>query len=473
VSGRPPAALVLGLPAATAFLLGWWRISSRSFSAVEAATLAAARRPLGALLPMLTHVDAVHGAYYLLIHEVLFFGGSEAVVRLPTAVATALAAGVLAALGRRLAGPGLGLAAGLLYAVLPPVTLAAQTARPFALSTAFTVVTCYRFVVYIREGGRRNAACYAVALALTGWFDVMAVLVVAANALTLAWAPPARPGRRKEFAAAVAAAGLAVSPVAALALSQVGQTQWEQPLSLVQATGLAALLAAFALLTLVTVRPGKHGETFGGVRVLAMVAGPWLVVPPAVLLAVSAVAPLWQDRYLLFCLPALCLLAVASATRLPGRVSAMAVPVAIGAALTAQPLVQAATSTDDLRAVSRTLAAHARPGDAVVFHNPGGRLLKAAYPAGFAHLRDIALRRVRVRDEPLFGFQPSALYGRDVGQTEMARRLERVARVWVIRLPQPRPPQAYGVMAKEMDFCALRTWHLPSEALTLYHRCRS
>ncbi|HEV2373799.1 MAG TPA: glycosyltransferase family 39 protein [Streptosporangiaceae bacterium] len=458
------------MPTVIAFALGRWQVSARSFSAVEAATLAASHRPLSALLPTLTHVDAVHGAYYLLIHEVLFFGTSETVVRLPTVVATAVAAGMLATLGARLAGPWVGLAAGMLYAVLPPVTLAAQTARPFAVATALAIVACHRFVVYARDGGRRNAAWYALALTATGWCDVMAALVVAANVVTLVWAPPNWPGWRREFMVTVAAVGLAVSPVAALALSQVGQTQWEQPLSSFQAAGVAGLIVACGLLVAVTVCPGTREAAAAGPRALAVVAGPWLVLPPAVLLAVSVISPLWQDRYLLFCLPALCLVVVAAAARLPARAYATVLPVAVGAALAAQPLVRQATGTDDLRAVSRTLATHAQPGDAVIFHNPGGRLLKAAYPDGFTHLRDIALRREPVRHEPLFGFRPSALYGQDVNRAELARRLAQTTRLWVIRLPRPGPPRWFGV-TETTDFCALRTWRLPSETLTLYHRC--
>jgi mannosyltransferase len=74
-------------------------------------------------------LNAVHGAYYLMIHiAVLVLGTSEADVRFPSVLATAVAAAVLAALGTRLAGPRSGFAAGLVYAAAPPVTAAAQDA---------------------------------------------------------------------------------------------------------------------------------------------------------------------------------------------------------------------------------------------------------------------------------------------------------------------------------------------------------
>lgn len=49
-------------PAVT-FLLAIWDIKVPSYWRDEAATISAVRRPLPALLRMLTNVDAVHGTY--------------------------------------------------------------------------------------------------------------------------------------------------------------------------------------------------------------------------------------------------------------------------------------------------------------------------------------------------------------------------------------------------------------------------
>ena len=43
----------------------------------EAATLLSAKRPVGSLLGMLTHVDAVHGLYYLVIHGWIRLAGES------------------------------------------------------------------------------------------------------------------------------------------------------------------------------------------------------------------------------------------------------------------------------------------------------------------------------------------------------------------------------------------------------------
>jgi mannosyltransferase len=462
-------AAVCLVPGLTAFWLGWWQISARSFSEDEAATMMASRRPLAGLGRMLPHVDAVHGVYYVLIHEMLFLGGSEGVARLPSAVAEAVAAAVLAALGARLAGGRAGLAAGLLYAVSPSATSAAQTARPFALATALVVVTCYRFVIFAGTGGRWNGAAYAVALSLTGWVDILAMLVVVANSVTLLWMPPWRP-RRRGFAAATGAAVIAVLPLAVLDLSQFGDLHEKPPGALLM-LGVAALLAVAGALTYVALRPGGSGPPPAGGSAVAKVAAPWLMLPPVILAGVSAISPIWALRYLLFCLPALALLAVAALSRLPARQYVAATALAATAALAAQALVRPAHASDDLRAVSQMLAVNARPGDAVVFADAGRRLMKAAYPAGFVHLRDIALDTSPAPRGAWFGRDASALHGRDVSQPVLARRLAGVDRVWAIRYATAHPAVLFGAAPDPRVFCALRTWQFAGATATLYQRC--
>jgi mannosyltransferase len=104
----------------------------------EAATVDAAQRPVAQIFALLGHVDAVNGAYYLGLHPVIvFLGSSPTVIRAPSVLAMAAAAGFTAALGRRLAALGglpapalTGLLAGLLLVAAPHATRYAQDARP-------------------------------------------------------------------------------------------------------------------------------------------------------------------------------------------------------------------------------------------------------------------------------------------------------------------------------------------------------
>jgi hypothetical protein len=129
-SGPPWLPLI---PAAATLLFCLYQIQRPSFTRDETATLAAVHRSFPQLVRMLGTVDAVHGLYYALIWVVARIGGSgEFAVRLPSAVALAIAAAAVTALGRRLVSLRAGLAAGLAFAVLPshPGGRAAHPARP-------------------------------------------------------------------------------------------------------------------------------------------------------------------------------------------------------------------------------------------------------------------------------------------------------------------------------------------------------
>src|ERR1700727_3057965 len=103
-------------PAATLALM-LWRITTPSYWRGEGATLEAGGPPFGALIRMLGHTDAVHGAYYMIIWVVVRLGGSgEFSTRLPSALAMAAAAAGVAGIGRRLVSPRAGLFAGLVFA---------------------------------------------------------------------------------------------------------------------------------------------------------------------------------------------------------------------------------------------------------------------------------------------------------------------------------------------------------------------
>jgi Dolichyl-phosphate-mannose-protein mannosyltransferase len=179
------------LPGAVTLVAGLYRISGPSFSKDETATLAAAHRSFPQLVRMLGHVDVVHGAYYVLIWLVVrvFGGSSELIVRLPSVLAMAAAAAVITLLGRRLVSGWAGLAAGLTFAILPSVSSYAQDAREGALLAALAATASYCLVRAVdagRPGGRRGwLTGYGVTLALLGFGNLFALLLVPAHALTL------------------------------------------------------------------------------------------------------------------------------------------------------------------------------------------------------------------------------------------------------------------------------------------------
>ncbi|WP_344020934.1 hypothetical protein [Streptomyces luteireticuli] len=220
-----------------------------------------AHRSTPQLAELLGTVDAVHGLHYVLMHLVGKAAGvSELTMRLPSAVAVAVAAGGLAWLGRLLGGPRLGLYAGLLLAVMPTASRYAQEARSFAFVMAVAVLTTGALVKSL-TGKAHWPAVHAALIALLGWFNVMGLLLVAAHAATVALR---RPGHRTVLRLLTA-----------------------------QAAGIAATVP---LLLLGFSQRSAAGE--------APIGLPWLAIPPLLLWLASLGQPLFAYRYLLFCLPA-------------------------------------------------------------------------------------------------------------------------------------------------------------------------
>ena len=104
--GRPRPAdwLVIAVPAATAVAVGGYEIGGPSLWRDEAYTKDAIGRPVSQIFALLGHQDAVHGAYYILMHVIAAAAGTSATaLRFPSLCAMIIATGFTAATGRRAA----------------------------------------------------------------------------------------------------------------------------------------------------------------------------------------------------------------------------------------------------------------------------------------------------------------------------------------------------------------------------------
>src|SRR5215469_1578505 len=180
----------LALPPLAALVLSLWSITAPSYWRDEAATVGVASRPFGDLIKMLGNVDVVHSAYYILMWPVEhLFGPGELAMRLPSALAAAVTAAFVAAIGRRLVSPSAGLAAGLLYAVLPVTSRYGQEARSFAMVVAAATIASYLLMRTIGaepERRRRWLIGYGVCLTALGILNIFGLLLIPAHAVTLA-----------------------------------------------------------------------------------------------------------------------------------------------------------------------------------------------------------------------------------------------------------------------------------------------
>ncbi|WP_202496115.1 glycosyltransferase family 39 protein, partial [Streptomyces sp. SID4982] len=214
--------------------LGLWGVDRGGIWRDEAVTFQVARRSVPQIWQLLHGVDAVHGLYYLLMHAVLAVRPDEVLLRLPSVCAAAVTAALVGELGVRLAGPRVGLWAGLLYAVSPMAGHYAQEGRSYALVAAGATGTTLLFVRAVRTGAWR---AYGVVLAATCWLHEFAVLLLLAHAATLALS---RVGARvwRGWASAAGVVGLALLPMILVSHAQSAQLAWLRPPTWATAQGL-------------------------------------------------------------------------------------------------------------------------------------------------------------------------------------------------------------------------------------------
>jgi mannosyltransferase len=424
-----------------------WRFTRPALWRDEAVSYTVARWTPAQIMRLTSHTDAVHTLYYLVAHLVFrVLGPGAATLRLPSVLAAAAIGWLVAATARRLGGAGAarpaGLAAGLAWAAAPPTTRYAQEGRPYALTALCVTLAAYALA-------RRRWTGYAVALACAGLFNLMALLAVAAFAVTVVcWRLPR--AQLARWAVASAAGCLGALPVVLRAGGQTSAVAWLRPptwhtppaLAEHFAGGRIAVLPVTLLVLAALARAvrGPAGAPGRG-RELVALALPLLVLPAGLLLAISIKHPFYNVRYVFYALPALAWLAGAGAeavgewavclTRrqllaLPAVLLALAVPAAAGVPTQLRERREDGHGSDPL-ALARIVGHRSRPGDLVVFEPKTLRSTEFSYPASFARTCDPAL---------LSEFYPVDPDGRERRPTAAAAALRAApADVWVFSGP--------------------------------------
>ena len=388
----PPACAALVTLAVTL-----WKIQVPSFWRDEGATQSATQRSFTDLIAMLGHVDAVHGAYYVLMWlEVRLAGHGELALRLPSVLAMAATAALITVTGRRLVSQRAGLAAGLTFAALPAVSWFAQDARPFALETA--AARGGQLPAGPAGRGRRPAALGTLVRGQPGGPRAGQRVRPAAHPGArrgprgLASPRPRRRAVAGRWARAVIVACVALLPLLVAAWAQRAQVGWLRPpgasaaLATGRLVGSAALLLAAAILTgtgLAYAGLGRRLGTDWPVRLPALCL-PWLAGPPVILFVMSQFQPAYTFRYIVFCVPAAALL-IGTGLAAAGRVTMVAgLALLLLLALPAQLGERGpAGHADNIRGLDQIVARYDRPGDAVLYpQGAGTRSFAAAYPFG-------------------------------------------------------------------------------------------
>ncbi len=516
--GRLTSWLVIAVPAVTSLVVGGYEIGGPSLWRDEAYTKDAIARPAGQIFTLLGHMDAVHGAYYLLMHVIAAaVGTSAAALRFPSLCAMVVAAAVTAAIGRRAAalaqraaaaGPGrldlpalTGFLAGMVFATAPAMTFYAQMARSYAIVTMFATIASYLLLRAYPDGRWRWWSAYAVAVALTGLFNLFGLLILAAHGVTLLLTDTrGRQGRGRRIGrvplrwlAACAVALIVLGPLLRVAGGQQEQIAWlTRPdfktidRLLHDFAGSKELVVPFALLVLVGLVTACLSDDWRPLNPVA-IALPWLVVPPFLLIAASYVKPVYYERYVEFCLPALAILVGAGLAGIARLASAAPVrrlrvtwlPVAVAvivvlglAAMLVGPqgaIRQTAARPDNLRLASAIVAAHEQPGDVVFYIPLDAHVLGTGYPAPFERLRDIALAESPIASGTLTGTEITS-------PARLKSRFTDVRRVWVVTgasnykfpVPSTRVDEEKMALIAGAGMHIIHRWLAGEVMLTLY-----
>lgn len=473
---RPSAGRVAKIivPPCCMFILALWKISGPSYWRDEAATLSAVRRPFPVLLHMLGRTDVVHSVYYLLMWPLVHtLGTAEVVVRMPSALAAAAAAGGVAAIGRRVASDNVGLLSGLVFALLPVTSRYGQESRSYALVMALGVGASYMFVRTMEsERAGRWYAAYSVTLALMAWMHLMTLALPIAHCVTAVlrnrrWHLP------RPLVAAIAAAVIAVIPLVVLAWPQQHGTERFLGLTnlrtandiLMRLTGSWLTLIAVVPLLIIAIAAARQYPD------LNQLCLPWLLIPPLILVLAGAFYPIYDSRYILYCVPPVSILTGLGIEKTIARVSGRFRPRAVlpkrevaFAAIAAVMVLgipaqltgrSAAGHGDNIRLAAQIVAENQKPGDAVLYAPKWWRQVAAAYPHGFSRLRDISLRTTPAQADNFTGTQFS--------NAVVRRRLGHVDRVWLVEYLVFRPSPALGA-----TWAVIRRWHAGTLVLTLY-----
>ena len=448
---------VIAAPAVLAAVLSLIGLSGRSLGFDEGATASIAAQHGAALWRAIAHDGGNMSGYYLLMHVLVgVFGNGLVVLRLPSVIATAATAGLIAAIGQRLfADRRVALAAGVLAAVSLPLIYWGQTARGYALMVAFVCAAMLAFIALV-DGERGSGArasrgpwlCLVAAMGLAMYCSFVAALVIPVQLVALL----ARRGAWRRYGSALVAICLLCAPLAVLAVRRgSGQLFWVQPpsrmvdtqvLQALTSAGLQpvfhhsfttkalmwATLAAVVALVIDTAVRWRRGEAVWGMGLVLA----WCVLPAGLTFLYSVIShPIFVPRNVLMSTPAVALAFAAALRdhRWPRYLAPMLLVVVLGAR--AIPVVRAyGVSPEPWQAVTATVLAQTQPGDCVTFY-PADARMAFQYYVGTGAATRAAPRSV----VPAIAWGTVRPFVEDYAlpsRAELARRTAGCRRMWLV-----------------------------------------
>lgn len=336
VPARAQAALDRLLPflgPALALVLGLVALGHRSLDADEAATVAAAQGAFSDVVERALSDDPARAGYLALLQPVVARNDAELWIRLPSVLATVVAAIAVYRLGRRLAGRQAGAAASIVLALTVGVVEISRAVGPLALALAAMLLSSALFARAVERGNAVWWAVYAVSAAL-----LPLTHPIAASALVAQLAALVVARRVVDLRLAIPAAGVAVLEsslfLAAGVLDRADAVDGAGPLELGdiavgmgRGLGWNAIVAALGVWGLITLHRRSEGRD-GAWKVVLV--GCLALVPLAAVLAAGVVLPVYPRTALVVCAGGASLAAGIGLVAVPGARERIAVAAAAG-----------------------------------------------------------------------------------------------------------------------------------------------
>ncbi len=380
LSGKRGQIVVLFAIFLLAAYLGFHHIGSKSLWDDEAFSVAAARLPLSDLWTLSTERDPHTFAYHLFLHAWIAVGGNgETWVRALSVVFSLAGVAFLWLAARRLFGVVEAHLSALLLAITAFFIQYQQEARPYAFALMLVCLSTWMFARAVQAPGNTKAwIAWGISAAAIAYSHPFALGAVAAQALAVVFVPKPRPTWRQLLGAVVAFV-LVISPlVGLLVVGSAEQLNWVAKPDFGSIAGALYLMsghmgAGATLIVVLTlgwfvvelIRRRKREEsaaTWSSVFVLL-----WIVLLPAVLIAVSFVEPVLVPRYLIPCLPAVVVAVAVTILRFHDRLLMGVVLVALLASSQAGRNGYYSQDKDDWRTAANFVAKRAQPGDGILF----------------------------------------------------------------------------------------------------------
>lgn len=337
---------------------------------------------------LMSNIDAVLAPYYLLERAwAQVAGDSLASLRFPSSLAMTGCALLVVALGKRLASARVGVVAALLLAALPSVSRYGQEARPYAFAMAASCAALLLLLRAVEQPERRlRWLAYALASSAIAAFHLVAVSSLLAHLFVVLepaprWPSAPRRALLRPWLLSAALALVLVAPFALLGHQQRAQVAWTltEPAELLK---LPQMIFHARNVGIVVLLVGLCGLRLRDP--VRRVLGTWALGATLILYFSHPVLHFFIHRYLLFTLPAWCLLAALAAEDLVGAlarwrparvvVPALLLGLVIAVGLKEHRKLRDATrsgSQHSYAAIAAALRSKLQPGDAIAYGGTG------------------------------------------------------------------------------------------------------